>query len=123
MMAEIVQGDHYSLGRNPRYYRAREGLPYLDKVVFRTSGNLNKDSQAGTIDSAPFVDFTDLQPYQRLYTILTPLTSASYEALYFNFHNTGLANHPEAPHAMAMAIDHPALIPQGRRGFAPPPFT
>ncbi len=123
MMAESVPGDHYTLVRNPRYYRAREGLPYLDKVVFRTSGNLNKDSQAGTIDSAPFVDFTDLQPYQRLYTIVTPLTSASYEALYFNFHNMVLANHPEVRQAMAMAIDHQALIQQVWHGFAQPLCT
>ena len=34
-MSESVPGDHYTLVRNPRYYRAREGLPYLDKVVFR----------------------------------------------------------------------------------------
>ena len=36
MMAESVPGDHYTLVRNPRYYRASEGLPYLDKVVFRS---------------------------------------------------------------------------------------
>ena len=35
MMAESVPGDHYTLVRNPSYYRASEGLPYLDKVVFR----------------------------------------------------------------------------------------
>ena len=35
MMAESIPGDHYTLVRNPRYYRASEGLPYLDKVVFR----------------------------------------------------------------------------------------
>ena len=35
MMAESIPGEHYTLMRNPRYYRASEGLPYLDKVVFR----------------------------------------------------------------------------------------
>src|SRR5207302_19307 len=35
LLAESVPGDHYTLVRNPRYYRASEGLPYLDKVVIR----------------------------------------------------------------------------------------
>ena len=52
VMAESIPGEHYTLVRNPRYYRASEGLPYLDKVIFR---NINldtilKDLQAGTID-------------------------------------------------------------------------
>ncbi len=34
MMSESVPGDHYTVVRNPRYYLAREGLPFLDKVVF-----------------------------------------------------------------------------------------
>ena len=39
MMGEYQPGDHYALVRNPRYYRTREGLPYLDKVVFRIVAN------------------------------------------------------------------------------------
>ena len=58
MMAESVPGDHYTLVRNPRYYRASEGLPYLDKVVFRIveQNAILKDLQAGTITSARRVD-------------------------------------------------------------------
>ena len=119
MMAESVPGDHYTLVRNPRYYRAREGLPYLDKVVFRTSFHLDKDLQAGTIDSIPFAPLEEVPHY----TLVTPLTSASFEALYFNFHNTVLANHPEVRQAMAMAIDHQALIQQAVHGFAQPLCT
>lgn len=32
---EWVPGDHITLARNPYYFRASEGLPYLDQVVFR----------------------------------------------------------------------------------------
>jgi serine/threonine protein kinase len=41
MMAESAPGDHYTLVRNHRYYRASEGLPYLDKVEFRI---VNRDA-------------------------------------------------------------------------------
>jgi serine/threonine protein kinase len=57
MMSESLPADYYTLVRNPRYYRASEGLPYLDKVVFRIVANEStvlKDLQAGSIDSAWF---------------------------------------------------------------------
>ena len=36
-----VSGDHISLSKNPNYFRAAEGLPHFDKLVFRfvTDGN------------------------------------------------------------------------------------
>ena len=39
MMSESVPGVHYTVLRNPRYYRASEGLPYLDKVFFTENTN------------------------------------------------------------------------------------
>jgi len=127
IMSESVPGDHYTLVRNPRYYRASEGLPYLDKVVFRIVGSeddLLKDLQAGTIDSVLFQDVGKLQQYQRLknYTLTTTSISNDFEALFFNFHNTVLASHLEVRQAMAMAIDHPALI-ETYHGFATPLCT
>jgi peptide/nickel transport system substrate-binding protein len=114
MIEESVPGDHYTLVRNPRYYLAREGLPYLDKVVFRDASQdtLLKDLQAGTIDSVRFINFNNLPLYQRLnkYMIVTPPASTTFEAMYFDFHNTILASHPEVRQAMALAIDHQALI-------------
>jgi peptide/nickel transport system substrate-binding protein len=131
MVAESLPGDHYTLVRNPRYYLAREGLPYLDKVVLRTGAAdqnaILKDLQAGTITAARYlsVDASMVQAYRRLsdYTLVTPPTSADFEALWFNFHNTVLASHPEVRQAMAMAIDHQALIQQALQGFATPLCT
>jgi peptide/nickel transport system substrate-binding protein len=127
LMAESKPGDHYTLVRNPRYYRASEGLPYLDKVVYRIVDNdtILKDMQAGTIDSSWFLDVSQVQQYQRLknYTLVTPPASGGFEALYFNFHNQVLASHLEVRQAMAMAIDHQALIQQARQGFAEPLCT
>jgi peptide/nickel transport system substrate-binding protein len=126
MVAESLPGDHFTLVRNPRYYRASEGLPYLDKVVLRTGAAdqdaILKDPQAGIVTAARSlsVEASMVQAYRRLsnYTLVTPPTSASFEALWFNFHNTVLASHPEVRQAMAMAIDHQALIQVARQGFA-----
>jgi peptide/nickel transport system substrate-binding protein len=128
MMAESEPGDHYTVVRNPRYYRAREGLPYLDKIVFRIVDGgdiILKDLQAGTIDSAYFLDVSKMQAYQQLhgYTLITPPTSNNFEALYFNFHNTVLASHPEVRQAMAMAVDHQALVQANPQGLATPLCT
>ncbi len=35
VVEEWVEGDRITLARNPRYFRAAEGLPYLDRVTFR----------------------------------------------------------------------------------------
>jgi len=123
LMEESLQGDHYTLLRNPRYYRASDGLPYLDKVVFRIVANQDailQDLQAGTIDSSWFLDVSKVQAYQRLshYRLVTAPTNGNYEAMYFNFHNTVLASHLEVRQAIAMAIDHQALIQVARHGFA-----
>ncbi len=128
LMAESVPGDHYTVVRNPRYYRAREGLPYLDKVVFHINANEDaplKGLQAGTIDSTPFFSYSQVPAYQRLsdYRIVTPPASADFEGMFFNFHNTVLASHPEVRQAMAMAIDHQALINLAMHGFATPLCT
>jgi serine/threonine protein kinase/ABC-type transport system substrate-binding protein len=89
LMAESVPGDHYTLVRNPRYYRAREGLPYLDKVVFFDLPNLEtnlKDLQAGTITSAEFLDVSKVQQYQRLrdFTLINAPGQIGFEGLFFN---------------------------------------
>ena len=129
LLAESVPGDHYTLVRNPRYYRASEGLPYLDKVVLRSAEQdaKLKDLQAGTITSAWFVDvdMSKVQAYQRLsrYTLVASPTSNQFEAIYFNFHNTILASHLEVRMAIAMSIDHQALIDVARQGFATPLCT
>jgi peptide/nickel transport system substrate-binding protein len=39
---EWVAGDHISLSRNPHYYRADEGLPYLDTVTYRFIPDTNQ---------------------------------------------------------------------------------
>ncbi len=131
MMAESVPGDHYTLVRNPRYYRISEGLPYLEKVVFKVVQDYDaglKAMQAGSLDATPPLEDprpSPFQQYQRLkdYMIFSPPTQNSFEALYFNFHNTVLASHLEVRRAMAMAVDQQAIIAGPYHGFASPLCT
>jgi peptide/nickel transport system substrate-binding protein len=123
MMSESVPGDHYTVIRNMKYYRASEGLPYLDKVIFRIVSDQNKvlkDIQAGIIDSGWLMDVTNPAAYQRLthYSLIVNPKSTNFEALYFNFHNPILAENLDVRKAIAMAIDHQALIKTARYGQA-----
>ena len=123
-LSESVPGDHYTVIRNPNYYQAAQGLPYLDKIVFRVVTNQDtilKDFQAGSIDSAYFLDVSKFLAYQKLaptYTVYTNPHATNFEATYFNFHNPILGTHLAVRKAMAMAIDHNALIQVARRGYA-----
>ncbi len=128
MMKESKPGDHYTVVRNPMYFRASEGLPYLDSIVFRIVPNQDtilKDLQAGTIDAAWFLDVTKTIAYQRLanYKLGSSPAQTNFEAFYFDFHNKILGQHPEVRQAMAMAVDHQALIDTARRGQAAPLCT
>jgi peptide/nickel transport system substrate-binding protein len=127
LMSESVPGDHYTLMRNPRYYRAGEGLPYLDRFVYRVvdANTILRDLQAGTITSAWFLDPSRIPAYERLthYTLTTTPNSATLEGMFFNFHNVILASSLEVRQAMAMAIDRQTLITLARHGFASPLCT
>lgn len=128
MMSESKPGDHYTLVRNPMYYQAAQGLPYLDKVVFRIVPDQNTiltDLQAGTIDSSWFLDVSKALVYKSLsnYTVEADTRTYNFEALYFNFNNKVLANNPEVRQAMSMAVDQNTLIQVARRGEAGPLCT
>jgi peptide/nickel transport system substrate-binding protein len=131
-----VPGDHYTVERNPRYYLASAGLPYLDRVVFRVAASEEaalRELQAGTITSTPGgspmstsgLDLDKLPTYERLtkYRLVATSVSARFEALFFNLRNIVLANHPEVRQAMSLAIDRRALVTMARHGFASPLCT
>jgi peptide/nickel transport system substrate-binding protein len=128
MMSESKPGDHYTITRNPKYYLASQGLPYLDKVVFRIETDQNtilKDAQAGSIDSAWFLDVSKALAYQQLsnYQTIgdgggTGKNAYTWEGIWINFNNKTLGGNPEVRQAMAMAVDQQSLIQVARRGFA-----
>src|SRR5436305_2766057 len=127
MMSESKPGDHFTVVRNPKYYRASEGLPYLDKIVFRLIPDQNtilKDFQSGSITSSWFLDVTKTSVYKSLpnYHIATNPISPNFEAMYFNLDNPAFKD-VTVRKAMAMAIDHNALIQTARREQAVPLCT
>jgi peptide/nickel transport system substrate-binding protein len=123
MMAASVPGDHYTVVRNPNYYLAREGLPYLDQIVFTPNFDIDPEHhivQVGSLDnSAGFPSTVDAQTLQLLkdFTLSYQPTQSGYEALYFNFHNQVLASHLEVRQAMAMAVDQQTIITQAMGGL------
>ena len=128
MMSESKPGDHYTVVRNPNFYLASQGYPYLDKIVFRIVTNQDtilKDLQAGTITSSWFLDVTKTIAYQQLsnYKLGYNAKAPNFEAMYFDFRNQILGSDKVVRQAMAMAIDHMALIDTARRGFATPLCT
>jgi len=126
MMSESKPGDHYTMVRNPKYYQAAQGLPYLDKVIWRIVPDQNTiltDLQSGSVDSAWFLDVTKTLAYQSLskYTTVydgggSPTNAYSWEALWLNWNNKIISGNPEVRDAMAMAVDQQSLIQVARRG-------
>jgi peptide/nickel transport system substrate-binding protein len=127
MVSENVVHDHITVVRNPKYYQASQGLPYLNSIVFRIvpdQDTILKDIQSGSIDSAWFLDVTKIPQYKAIsnYTLYNTPGSAGFEAIYFNLHNPMLQD-VNLRKALAMAIDHNALIQTARRGAALPLCT
>ncbi len=127
-MSESKPGDHYTVVRNPDFYLASKGYPYLNSVVFRIVPNQDtilKDLQAGTIDSSWFLDVTKTIAYKALtnYKLTANPKATNFEAMYLDFRNPILGHDPAVRKAMAMAIDHTALIDTARRGYATPLCT
>jgi peptide/nickel transport system substrate-binding protein len=120
-------GDEYVVTRNPNYYQASQGLPYLDKIVFRIVTNQDtilKDVQSGAVDSSWFLDVTKTGTYKALsnYSVVTAPVAANFEAIYFNLKNPVLQD-VNIRKAISMAINQPQLIQVARHGEAKPLCT
>ncbi len=126
-LTESKPGTEYTVTRNPDYYQAAQGLPYLDKIVFRVVGNQDtilKDLQAGSINSSWFLDVSKTPTYKTLsnYSIVKAPVAANFEAIYFNLKNP-LLQDVNVRKAIAMAINHQQLITTARQGQAVPLCT
>ncbi len=128
MMSESKPGDHYTVVRNPNYYLASQGLPYLDRIVFNAVASENtifKNLQAGSITSSWFLDVSKTNSYKGLtnYKLAVNPNSSNYELAIFNFKNPILGKDLAVRKAIAMSIDHDAMIKTARLGQATPLCT
>lgn len=119
-MTESKPGDHYTVVRNTSYYRASEGLPYLDSIIFRPITNQDtvlKDLQSGSINSAWFLDSSKIPSYKQLSSTYDYLSapSAYYEAIHFNQNNPILKD-VNVRKAITLAVDRDSLIKLSRLG-------
>jgi peptide/nickel transport system substrate-binding protein len=121
-VTESKPGTSYTVSRNPNYYQAAQGLPYLDKIVFRVTTDQNtilKDVQSGAVTSAWDLDVTKTPTYKKLsnYKLTVSPSASNFEAIYFNLKNPVLQD-VNIRKAISEAIDHPQLIKTARQGQA-----
>jgi peptide/nickel transport system substrate-binding protein len=142
---EWVAGDHITLSKNPSYWRAGEGLPKLDQLIFRFVPNTNQlvaqlasgQCDLGTHDT----DFSSLLPLIRQFQsqkLMTPqiVAGTTFEHLDFdlkpspgytgfaakarNANGTLVFASREVRQALADCLDRQALIDQAANGAGLP---
>jgi peptide/nickel transport system substrate-binding protein len=123
---EWVAGDHISLHTNPLYFRANEGLPYFDNLVYRFVADSNEAQSAVLAGECDLVDqaaglesqtadLLKLQDEGRLSLVFQ--TAFAWDVLEFNL-SPLMADRPaffasrEVRQAVAKCIDRQALADQ-----------
>lgn len=125
VVEEWVAGDHITLSRNPHYFRAAEGLPYLDRVVFRfTSGApemiarlLAGECDIGTQD-VEFGPFMPLLVQAEQYGLLRVISATSNGWEHIDFGVAPVSDHQRADffgdvrvrQAIVQCIDRQAIV-------------
>jgi len=120
VVEEWVEGDRITLVRNPHYFRAAEGLPYLDRVIFRFVPDLQQALdmlEAGECDliTQDVIEGTDLAPLLDAVGAgtaqLVSSTSSEWEHLDFGIEPATWVSRPDffgderVRQAIAMCID------------------
>jgi peptide/nickel transport system substrate-binding protein len=123
---EWVAGDHISLHANPLYFRANEGLPYFDNLVYRFVTDSSEAQSAVLAGECDLVDQTaglesqtaallKLQDEGRLSLVFQ--TAFAWDVLEFDLgplatDRPALFASREVRQAVAMCIDRQALVDQ-----------
>jgi len=124
-LMEWVKGDHMTLTRNPNYFRADEGLPFFDQLVFRFMPNKEEALAALLAGECDYLDQTnhletlldqllDLDNQEKAFVKLQP--DVSWEHLDFGIMPYDEVNHPsffknkETRQAIAKCIDRVAFL-------------
>ena len=87
-LQEYHRGDRLVVAKNPYYYQAPAGLPYLSSIVFRVIPQPSQVVQAlrtHAIDAAWLLPITDLSALQHVAQVsVLPLPAANWEAALIN---------------------------------------
>jgi len=123
MINEWVAGDHISLQRNPNYFRASEGLPNFDFLVFRFTETPEAALDALLVGECDFIDrsngldtqFARVMELHNLESLQAIIQSGTaWEQISFGIspldptHQVFFAN-AEVRQAVAMCIDRSAI--------------
>jgi peptide/nickel transport system substrate-binding protein len=121
---EWVPGDHISLHANPHYFRAAEGLPHFENLVFRFVADSNEALSAVLAGECDVVDQTAglesetqalLQLHDKGSISLVFQTAFAWELLEFDVSplsadRPAYFSAPDVRRAIAMCIDRQALV-------------
>ena len=123
MMVARKAGDTITEVRNPHFYLAGQGLPYLDKLIFRTIPNsvaLTNALASHEIDSAWNLDPGQITTLKQIsgYTFAAPTVPNIEEAL-VNLKNPILAD-VRVRQALEYGLDRPSMIKAVWKGYAAP---
>jgi peptide/nickel transport system substrate-binding protein len=132
-----VTGDHISLSKNPDYFRANEGLPHFDHLVYRFVANADEALAALLAGECDFVDETagldfqssnliQLQDSGRLalsYESGTAWEHADFGIDTLNPDSLGLFKTKEVRQAIAMCIDRQRMVDELFSGHSQVPDT
>lgn len=136
-IVEWTPGDHITLNRNENYFRAGEGLPGFDHLVFRFVGNGQDAIDALLVGECDYVDHTALD-YEHLPRLLEVQSnghaetviqqSGAWEQAVFgiaslNEDRLDLFSQEEVRQAIAMCIDRQAIVDQLFAGYVDSPDT
>jgi peptide/nickel transport system substrate-binding protein len=119
-ISDRVKGDHINVVRNPNYYQAAQGYPYLDGINFKIipdASTILTALQSGSLDTSWFLDITKQASYKALqgYTYHTEKQPATYENIIFNLHDPTLAD-LQVRKAISMSLDMDTVIAQVLKG-------
>jgi peptide/nickel transport system substrate-binding protein len=121
-----VTGDHISLHANPLYFRAEQGLPYFDNLVYRFVNNSSEAQSALQAGECDLVEQSTglepqtaalLQQQEEGLLLLAFQSNTAWDLLQFDIHPLS-AERPaffagrEVRQAVAMCIDRQALVEQ-----------
>ncbi len=125
VVEEWMQGDHITLSRNPNYFRAAEGLPYLDRVVFKfvasapevVAGILADECDVG-VQNANFEPYMALLVQAEEHGLLKMVTAPSNGWEHIDFGIVPISGYRRADffgdvrvrQAIAQCIDRQAIV-------------